>query len=51
MRSASAKLYTRRGGASVTQGAVNRQIAILESNIGQHLFRRVSRGIALTYVR
>ena len=35
---------------SVTQGAVNRQTAILESYIGQHLFRRISRGIALTYV-
>ena len=34
----------------MTQGAVNRQTAILESYIGQHLFRRISRGIALTYV-
>lgn len=33
----------------VTQGAVSRQIATLESYIGQPLFRRVGRGIALTF--
>jgi len=35
---------------NVTQGVVNWQIAILESYLGQHLFHRVGRGIALTYV-
>lgn len=33
----------------VTQGAVSRQIATLEAYIGQPLFRRVGRGIALTF--
>ncbi len=33
----------------VTQGAVSRQIATLEGYIGQPLFRRVGRGIALTF--
>lgn len=33
----------------VTQGAVSRQVATLESYIGQPLFRRVGRGIALTF--
>ena len=33
----------------VTQGAVSRQIATLETYIGQPLFRRVGRGIALTF--
>ncbi|NKB55588.1 MAG: LysR family transcriptional regulator [Alphaproteobacteria bacterium] len=33
----------------VTQGAVSRQIATLESYIGQPLFRRIGRGIALTF--
>ena len=33
----------------VTQGAVSRQIATLESYIGQPLFRRAGRGIALTF--
>jgi LysR family transcriptional regulator, glycine cleavage system transcriptional activator len=33
----------------VTQGAVSRQISTLESYLGQRLFRRVGRGIALTY--
>lgn len=33
----------------VTQGAVSRQIATLEGYIGQPLFRRAGRGIALTF--
>jgi len=33
----------------VTQGAISRQVATLESYIGQPLFRRVGRGIALTF--
>lgn len=34
---------------NVTQGAVSRQVATLEAFIGQPLFRRVGRGIALTF--
>ena len=33
----------------VTQGAVSRQISTLEAYLGRRLFRRVGRGIALTY--
>jgi LysR family glycine cleavage system transcriptional activator len=33
----------------VTQGAVSRQVATLESHLGQSLFRRVGRSIELTY--
>lgn len=33
----------------VTQGAVSRQVASLEHHLGQSLFRRVGRGIELTY--
>ncbi len=42
--------YTRAAAElGVTQGAVSRQIATLESYIGQPLFRRAGRGIALTF--
>ena len=42
--------YTRAAAElGVTQGAVSRQIATLESCIGQPLFRRAGRGIALTF--
>ena len=42
--------YTRAAAElGVTQGAVSRQIATLESHIGQPLFRRAGRGIALTF--
>ncbi|MEX2617313.1 MAG: LysR substrate-binding domain-containing protein [Alphaproteobacteria bacterium] len=33
----------------VTQGAVSRQVATLENHLGQKLFQRVGRSIALTY--